>query len=65
MYTTDFFITKSEERRPLGRSQHSWNDYIEIGLKEIGCEGADWIYLAQVRVQGQAVVNMIMNLWIP
>jgi hypothetical protein len=30
--------------------------------KEIGCEGVDWIYLAEDRDQWQAVVNMVMNL---
>jgi hypothetical protein len=28
-------------------------------------EGVDWIHLAQDRGQRQALVNMIMNLWIP
>jgi hypothetical protein len=30
--------------------------------EEIGCEGVDFIQLAQDMVQGQAVVNMAMNL---
>jgi len=34
-------------------------------LREIGIEGANWIQLAQDRVQWQACVNMIMNLQVP
>jgi hypothetical protein len=30
-------------------------------LKGIGREGVGWIHLLQVRVQWQAVVNMVMN----
>jgi hypothetical protein len=30
--------------------------------KEIGCEGVDWIKLAQDRLQWQALVNMVMKL---
>jgi hypothetical protein len=38
---------------------------IEINLREIGWDGMDWIYLAQDRDQWRALVNTIMNLWIP
>jgi hypothetical protein len=56
-------------RRPEGR-KHSeglglWEDNIKIDLKEIGCEGLDWIELAQVRYWWLAVVNKIMNLRFP
>jgi phosphoribosyl-ATP pyrophosphohydrolase len=32
-------------------------------LKKIGCEGVEWIHLAQDRDQWQALVSTIMNLW--
>jgi hypothetical protein len=38
---------------------------IRMGVKEIGLEGVDWIYLAQNRYQWRAVVNAVMNLRIP
>jgi hypothetical protein len=36
-----------------------------MDLREIGIDGANWIRLAQGRVQWRAFVNMVMNLWIP
>jgi hypothetical protein len=33
--------------------------------KEIEQEVVDWIYLAQDRVQRQAVVRTVMKLWVP
>jgi len=37
-------------------------DNIKMDLKGRGCEGMDWIHLAQDRVQWQAVVSIVMNL---
>jgi hypothetical protein len=34
---------------------------MKMDLDEIGCEGVDWIYLAQDRDQWRAVVNTIVN----
>jgi hypothetical protein len=42
-----------------------WEDNIKMGLREIGIDGANWIQLAQDRVQWQACVNTIMNLRVP
>jgi hypothetical protein len=33
-----------------------------MDLREIGIDGANWIQLAQDRVQWRACVNMVMNL---
>jgi hypothetical protein len=46
----------------------AWRDYVDYTLKnlrEIGWDGMDWINLAQDRDQWRAVVNMLMNLWVP
>jgi hypothetical protein len=40
-------------------------EYLNLYLREIGIDGANWIQLAQVRVQWWAVVNMVMNLRVP
>jgi hypothetical protein len=32
-----------------------------MDLREIGCEGVDWVHLAQNRDRWQTLVNMIMN----
>jgi hypothetical protein len=37
--------------RPLGRPRRRWEDNIKIVLGEIGIDGANWIQLAQNRVQ--------------
>jgi hypothetical protein len=37
----------------------------KMDLKEVGCEGLDWIELAQNRVRWWAVVNAVMNLQVP
>jgi hypothetical protein len=58
-------VGRPEGRRPLGRPRHTWEDNIKINLGEIGIDGANWIWLAQDRVQQWAFVNMVMNLGVP
>jgi hypothetical protein len=36
-----------------------------MDLREIGFDGANWIQLAQDRVQWRAFVNTVMNLPVP
>jgi hypothetical protein len=55
-------VGRPEGKRPLGRPRHRWEDNIKMDLREIGIDGANWIQLAQDRVQWQACVNTIMNL---
>jgi len=40
-------VGKPEGRRPLGRPRHRWKDNIKMDHQETGCEGMDWIELAQ------------------
>jgi hypothetical protein len=58
-------VRRSEGKRPLRRSRRRWEDNIKMNLTEIGIEGANWIQLAQDRVQWRACVNMVMNLRVP
>jgi hypothetical protein len=58
-------VGRPEGKRPLGRSRHRWEDNIKIDLREIGIDGANWIRLAQDRVQWRAFVNTIMNFRVP
>jgi hypothetical protein len=55
-------VGKPEGKRPLGRLRHGWEDNINMNLRIIGCGGMDWIELAQVNDQWQAVANTVTNL---
>jgi hypothetical protein len=58
-------VTNPEAKRPLERPRRRWEDNIKLDVKEIGIDGANWIRLAQDRVQWQAFVNTVMNLRVP
>jgi hypothetical protein len=58
-------VGRPEGKRPLGRPRHRWEDNIKTDLGEIGIDGANWIQLAQDRVQWRACVNTVMNLRVP
>jgi hypothetical protein len=53
------------EKRPLGKQRRRWVDNIKIYLGETGWDGMDWIYLGHDRCQWKALVNTVMNLWVP
>jgi hypothetical protein len=55
-------VGRSEVKRPLARPRRRWDDNINLDLREIGIDEANWIRLAQDRVQLQAFVNKAMNL---
>jgi hypothetical protein len=54
-----------EGKRPLGRPKRRWVNNIKMDLREIGCDGMDWIDLALNRDQWKAFVNTVMNLRVP
>jgi hypothetical protein len=55
-------VGRPEGKRPLGRPRRRWEGNIKMDLVEIGIDGANWIQLAQDRVQRRASVNTVMNL---
>jgi hypothetical protein len=42
-----------------------WQDNIKVDLWDEGCGGIDWIVLAENRDRWLALVNALMNLWVP
>jgi hypothetical protein len=58
-------VGRPEGKRPLKRRRRRWEDNIKLDLREIGIDGANWIRLAQDRVQWRASVNTVMNLRVP
>jgi hypothetical protein len=58
-------VGRREERRQCGRPRLRWEDYIKMDFQEVGCGGVDWIELAQDRDRWWALVNAVMNLWVP
>jgi hypothetical protein len=47
-------VGRPEGKRPLGRPRHRWEDNIRMDLREVRIDGANWIQLAQDRVQWRA-----------
>jgi hypothetical protein len=59
-------VGKPEGKIPLlGRLRRSGVDSIKTHLRGIGWDGMDWIDLDQDRDQGRALVNTVMNFWVP
>jgi hypothetical protein len=57
-------VGKPEVKRPLRRPRCRWVDNIKIDLRERGrgCNGTNWIYLAQDMGQWRTVLNTEMSL---
>jgi hypothetical protein len=61
----NILVGRPEGRRPLGRPRRRWEDNIKMDPREIGFGDVDWIHLAQDRDRWRALVNTVMNLWVP
>jgi hypothetical protein len=58
-------VGRPEGKRPLGRPSRRWEDNFKMDLREIGIDGANWVQVAQDRVQWRVFVNTVMNLRVP
>jgi hypothetical protein len=58
-------VLRTEGRRPLGRPRRTWEDNIEMDLREFGWGSVDWIDLTEARDRWRALVNAVMNLRVP
>jgi hypothetical protein len=58
-------VGKPEGKRPLGRPRRRWADDIRMDLGEVGWGDVAWIGLAWDRDRWRALVNSVLNLWVP
>ena len=59
------WFRKPERKTTFGRPRNRRDDNIKLGLQEVGLGGMDWIDLAQDTDRWWALINAVMNLWIP
>jgi hypothetical protein len=59
-------VGKPEGKRPLRSPRHRFVDNIRMDLGEVGWADVDWIGRAKDRNRWRrAVVNSVLNLWVP
>jgi len=58
-------VGKPEGKRPPGRHKLRWEDNSKMDLQKVGCEGIDWIELAQEWYRWRALVGAAMNHRVP
>jgi len=58
-------VEKPEGKRQFGKPRRRWENNIKMDLQEVGCEGMDWIELAQDRDSLQELANAVMYLRVP
>jgi hypothetical protein len=64
-YIRNILVGKPEGEIRLGIPRRTWEDSIRMYRGEIGWKGAKWMHLAKDRDQWRAVLNSVMNLWVP
>jgi hypothetical protein len=63
--STRLLVGKRESKRPLGIPRRRWVDNIGMDLGEVECSDVVWIGLAQDKNRWRALVNVVVNLWVP
>jgi hypothetical protein len=58
-------VGKPEGKRPLGRPRRRWVDNIRMDLEEVRWGDVGWIVLVKDRNRWRALVNSVLNLWVP
>jgi len=60
--TYSILVRNAEGKRPLGRPRRRWKDNTRMDLREIGWEVVDRL---RIGTKWRAVVNTVMNCWVP
>jgi hypothetical protein len=55
-------IGKHKGKRQFRRPRHRWEDNIRMDCREVGWEGLDWMLMIGT---SEALVNPVVNLWVP
>jgi hypothetical protein len=58
-------VGKPEEKRPLGRPRHRWEDNIKMDLQKVGGGRGDWVELVQDRDRWRALVGTVRSFRVP
>jgi hypothetical protein len=58
-------VGKSKGKKTLGRPRHRWKINSKLNLEEMAWKSVDWIHLTHDRDHYWALVNTVMNFWIP
>jgi hypothetical protein len=58
-------VGKPKGKRPLGRPRYRWMDNIRMDLGELGWGDVDWTCLAKDTNRWRALVNSVLNIWVP
>ena len=52
-------------KRPFGKPWRRWEDNIRMNLKEIGLNTRNWVGSSQDGDYCRALVNAVLDLWVP
>jgi hypothetical protein len=58
-------VGKPGRKRPLGRPRLKWLDKIRMDVEEMEWGDVDWIGFSQNRNRWRALVNLVLNVWVP
>jgi hypothetical protein len=55
-------VRKPVGKRPTGTPKRRWEDFVKVGLSNIGHGGQEWLEICQNRVQWRILVLAALNL---